>query len=264
MPTRRWWQFSLRTLLLAMLAASLGLGWWAQVIRREQQQAEALRLLAECTNGGGDMESPVPVVRAVNYLHSLGRAEALAVLHRAEQKSTSSNEHFSLRFVIPLLFDRKEPRDKYPERGMAEGEYVLAKDQWSWIEVEQDTPFQTQTINNIDPRPPSNTYLVRWATHEGRFRTSPLRPADDPIGAAGKILERPRILKEEEFPLEDFWVRIQVCVAIPQFEHRLDPINRAPDDWEKFHQECLKRGIHWSENEQNYLFRSIAEAQSRP
>lgn len=266
MPTRRWWQFSLRTMLLVMLAFALGLGWWAQVVRREQRQTEALRLLAECPDPLAFGYHPVAIIRAVNYLHSLGNKEALAVLHRAEMRSSSSYEHQTLKVVIPLLFDRRSPGDKFPARGSGKGEYVLALDEWKWIEVEQGIPFQTQTFDFIDPNPSSNAYLVRWAEKEGRFRMLPLRPVDDPFAAANRVMDR---LGPDSYNYDAVMIQGQIYEVLTPLLSASEigtssPMGWIDPQWERLHKNCLNRGIHWSEREQNYAFREASSPQSRP
>jgi len=46
-PKRRWYQYSLRTLLLFMLLASIGLSWLAVKLKQAREQKEAVRAIEE-------------------------------------------------------------------------------------------------------------------------------------------------------------------------------------------------------------------------
>ncbi len=118
--------------------------------------------LASAPNPIGWDFNPVSLIRAVNQLHQLGRNDALVALEQFEK--TYSNEgytgpHQSLGLVMPLLFDRRNPDEKYPRRkykwdpsevSESGGSVGIELDQDSWsimIMVEDGIPFHTVKID---------------------------------------------------------------------------------------------------------------------
>ena len=258
----RWLQFSLRSLLAVMLLASLFLAWWhrsrEQVIREET----ALRLLAEIPAPAyDDFYDPVPLVRAVNHLHSMGRNDALKALRRAAMSSNNAETQRSLQYVIPLLFDRRESEDKLPEPKPAgkSGEYMLTLDHWNLpIDMQRDVPFRTK---NYFERPDSNAYLVEWAAREGRFRTMRLRPADDLLSAADDSVQH---LKSQAFESTDqkWWIRYNIRrqaysalqpAVWPDDLQAARKYNWDDKSWAKLKEQCRTLGVLWSEHQQAYV-----------
>src|SRR5262245_30749764 len=78
----RWLQFSLRTMLLVILVAALGLGWYSRELRRRERIEKAVQLLAAAPKMTGWDHDPVALIRAANALHSLGKKDAIDALRR--------------------------------------------------------------------------------------------------------------------------------------------------------------------------------------
>jgi hypothetical protein len=274
-PKRRWYQFSLRGLMCLMLVIGTALGWWNyrrnEEIRRQARIERAVRLIGECPGPLGYTFNPVPLIRAVNELHSMGKEDAIKALRRVGAQRSTWGAHQSLRLVIPLLFGRIEPEDKLPEVWGRDGKYELELDEWdNWIDVEGDVPFHTKLIGASSGPGWNNRYLVEWAERDGRIRTSPLRPTDDPIGAADKVLQR--LQRDTKDPEAKKWIahhiRKQVYTALGDVvlheQNQPSPWHPGGDEaWEAFKKQCHAQNLRWSEEQQNYVA-TIAKTGATP
>jgi len=273
-PKRRWFQFSLRGLMLLVLAVGIGLGWWTfrrnEQLRREQRIDRAVQLLGECPDPLGIDYNPVPLIRAVNHLHSMGQADAIKVLRRVEAEEPISRAQESLQLVIPLLFTAKDPEDPLPFSSLG-GKGDLQKDPWgNWINVEGDIPFHTKMIQAYSGPTMTDSGLVEWAERQGRLRTTPLRPADDLIGAADAMIQQlaPDIKDQSD---ESYWIRYHIheqiyCTLEPILPKQVPHKFRNPDDeaaWSEFKKKCHDLKLHWNEEQQHYAF-SVPEASGGP
>lgn len=265
----RWLQFSLRSLLILMLLAGLVFAWWSQRIRRQEREEQAIRLLAECPDPLGWEYNPVPLVRAVNHLQRMGKADAIKALRRfaAENPNVGyRSPHQSLEFVVPLLFDRMEPEDRFPDGPFPWDENIkefeLVKREWQiWMDVEGDIPFHTVHIGGTSGMPGDQTYLVEWADLHGRLRTTPLRPVDNPFEAAERELARLKKPDDDEgvFYWTQRHIYVQVHAAVsplvstgdPEQDYELTPYD--VEIWNKLKERCLALGIHWSDETQAYV-----------
>src|SRR6185295_1942811 len=100
-----------------------------------------------------------------------------------------------------------------------------------------------------------------WADLHGRFRTTLLRPVDDPFEAAERELAR--LKKPDENEKIFYWtqrhVYLQVHSAVsdlvstgdPEMDYELTPYD--VETWNKLKAKCLALGIHWSEKKQAYI-----------
>ena len=252
-PKRRWYQFSLRGLMCLMLVIGIGLGWWNyrhnNQIRRHERVERAIQLIGECPDPLGFNYNPVPLIRAVNHLHSMGKEDAIKALRHVEAQRAKSHE--SLRLVIPLLFGRREPEDKLPAMNGWDGKYDLELDSWNnWIDMERDVPFHTVMIS-FSSGPGWNTkYLVEWAERDGRIRTTPLRPTDDLVGAADKMLERLQ-RDSKDGPEDKKWIayhiRRQAYAALKDIvlQEQDQPLPRSSEDeaWEQLKKQCHAQNL---------------------
>jgi hypothetical protein len=273
-PKRRWFQFSLRGLMLLVLAVGIGLGWWTfrrnEQLRREQRIDRAVQLLGECPDPLGIDYNPVPLIRAVNHLHSMGQADAIKVLRRVEAEEPISRAQESLQLVIPLLFTAKDPEDPLPFSSLG-GKGDLQKDPWgNWINVEGDIPFHTKMIQAYSGPTMTDSGLVEWAERQGRLRTTPLRPADDLIGAADAMIQRLQADEKDksgEYHWTRYHIRQQVYAALePILPKRFSHESISPDDeaaWSELKKQCQTLKLHWNEEQQSYVF-SVSQADNEP
>jgi hypothetical protein len=261
-PNRHWYQFNLRFLLFFTLFVGTGCALWHYQIRRRERLESGVRLLGECHEVyDGAYYNPVPVIRVVNYLHSLGKGDAIAVLRRAAAKGPSDDAHQSLRLVVPLLFERMNPGDKFPAYPSDSGKIELELDSWNnYLDVEGDVPFHTRTITLMG-RPGNNTYLVTWAEQYGRLRSAPLHPTDDLFGAADRVAARLRWQHQDD-PDAPAWsaylIRQQVNAALKPVISRdnSSATGDTPNDdlyWNRLRSECQSLGLRWSSETQEYI-----------
>lgn len=163
-------RFGIRSLLTLILIAACGLGCWTWHHRRVERREAAIKAVAAAPDPLGWDFNPVSLIRAINQLHSLGQRDALMALEQFDK--TYPNEgyscpHQSLELVMPLLFDRRNPEEKYPRPknwfDQSEG-IVLDQESWDyWIIVEDGIPFHTVMIGGTSGMPGNHSYLIGWA-----------------------------------------------------------------------------------------------------
>jgi hypothetical protein len=123
---RNWIQWSLRSLRVLMFLLAIGFAWWGAKLRKEARLKEAVRLVAASPGWfPSDGYDPIALVRAVNALHALGKEDAIEALHCFARECPSNwgpeDRHEALRLIIPLLFDRLDPEDRFPFVSASEG-----------------------------------------------------------------------------------------------------------------------------------------------
>ncbi|HEY2412713.1 MAG TPA: hypothetical protein VGI40_10745 [Pirellulaceae bacterium] len=283
---RRWFQWSLRSFLIAIVVIATGLAWWSAKRRREARINNAVRLIASSPSYlGSDQDfDQIGIVRAVNALHALGKADALDAMRRYTKQYPAvlnssdyqiwletSYRYQSLRTIIPLLFDRRDPEDRYPIHGDNIGAFQLPSvefdwrvDDWRWFAgrfvVESDIPFQRSAVRGYDDSS-DLTYVINWAEQYGRLRESPLRPADNPFDAADRVVAIHKDWVDKES------IRYQVFLAIahlvPESEGKEfdlrewdrggHPLALSDDaNWERLKALRSELGIRWNAQKQAY------------
>ena len=252
-----------------MLVAGVAFGWWAHRFHQQRERDKAVRLLTLAPNWTGEGFDPVALVRAVNHLHSLGKDEAIAALRQFAAAYPGdgghTEPHQALELVVPLLFDRVNPEDRYPESDPFEkpGNYTLSLDAWStWVEVEGGLPIHTVRLVGISGFSGDKTYLIDWAEKHAQLRSTPLVPSDDPLGVVDRLDARMRekIDKDEDGLEVHQWtawhMRRQIYTAIqPLLDD--DPQDSKwtlgrDEDWEDFKRYATTLDIRWNKAEQRY------------
>jgi hypothetical protein len=272
-PTRkvRWRQFGLRTLLVVVLVAGLALAWYSRELRRQERIARAVQLLAAAPTQFDMTFDPTALVRAVNHLHGMGKADSIRALRQfAEQHANDGSplsDHQTLKIVVPLLFDRIDPEDRYPNTDVFgdPGNYTLEYNQWPdsdfWICCQDDIPFRCQSVGGFSGMDADRTYLIDWAERRARLRLNPLRPADDPIEAAENLIARLFPEYDERKPSDVILVNQVRGDAFRAVKHLVvhnESDERRwsfPDDeeWDRLKCCCHELGIRWSERKQKYV-----------
>jgi len=264
----RWLQFSLRTLLLVMLVAAIGVGWWSERIRRQQRIAEAVRLLAQSPKPYGWNHDPIALVRAVNSLRSLGKRDAIAALRQFvvqhPNDSSPDSPHQALLLVVPLLFERSNPEDKYPRPTTFfrnDSDYEADLGSWPFrLAIQDDIPYQNVVIGIYTGAESDKSYLIKWAEAHGRLRGSPLRPGDNPLSAADQLIHMLHSQSNDaetgSFVVKGIRRQAVTCIAgvIGINEPTVEGLRLEDDDqWKKIKRECVGLGIRWSEEKQEYV-----------
>jgi hypothetical protein len=278
---RRWVQWSLRSLLLLMLLLGAGLGLWGAKMRREARLTEAIRLITASSSWfPGDGYDPIDLVRAVNALYGLGKTDAIEALRRFAKQYPSNHRpddrHEALRLIIPLLFERADPEDRYPSESRENDHAAYQLDQKTWpfpsshICVEDDIPFQRAESIRFSSEMKDFSYAIDWAEKCGRLRASPMTPANSPFDAADRLIDE--ITKPKDgrvVPYDantDLHIREQVLRAISHLlpaevaaKYQSVPgagpngwHNLAHDDhWETLKNECGR--TRWNVERQAYV-----------
>jgi hypothetical protein len=296
--SRRCVQWSLRSFLIAIVVIAAGLAWWSAKLRREARINNAVRLIASSPSYlGSDQDfDQIGIVRAVNALHALGKADALDAMRRYTKQYPvvlnssddeiwleTSRRYQSLRTIIPLLFDRRDPEDRYPIHGADIDAFQLPSvsfddriDDWRWLAerfiVESDIPFQRSSLRGYDDSS-DLTYVINWAEQFGRLRESPLRPTDNPFEAADRVVAIHKDFVDKEC------VRYQVFLAIthllPESEGKKfdlrewdrggHPLSLSDDaNWVYLKEVCRPLGIRWNDQKQVYETTKRLQTVSEP
>lgn len=269
----RRFRFGLSFLLGLVLLVACCLAVWNWHSQRDTNRQAAIAAMVAAPDPLGWDYDPASLIRAVNAFHSLGRSDALIALKEFEAKYPNegySCPHQFLELVMPLLFDRRNPDDKYPSPknwfDPSEG-IELTKDSWRyWIAIEDGVPFHTVIIGGTSGAPGTQSYLIEWADKHARLRESPMVPGDL-FAAAEKVMVK--LAEEQDNDDSTDWtnrhIRMQVYRAV---RHLLnvseDDDEFAPYDderWKTFRERCEALKIRW--NEQTQAFTSNAASSGR-
>jgi hypothetical protein len=272
LPPRRfrWLQFSLRTMLLAIVMAALGLGWYSREMRRRERIERATELLAVAPSVYTTDYDPIALVRAVNSLRALGKDDAVVALRRFAERYPARGDdlspHNSLDLVMPLAFERSDPEDEYPSF------WITAREDWDgFLTVHKDIPFRRGSVLLMG-REGDKIELINWAQAHGRLRATALRPADDPLAAAEAAIEAWHVGQEldrssteilspmEEAKERNFAAHVMREEGLRCIAHllklRADDLPYLGQDdaeWSRLKAECRRLGIRWSEERQEYV-----------
>ena len=219
--------------------------------------------------GWGDcVPNPVDTVKAVNYLHALGKDRAIDILHKYQRHAKESGDERvdnepnqeRLCVIIPLLFVPRLGGSDVPSLGRVVRIREERSKQWSplYIKTQGDLPFHLIKISSVrGDQLPDRDYLVEWAEKRGRLRDKKLRPSDDVFKVADKICElvvreeNEVILSDKAFIREQAWRMIEHLIRqdgkVKSFEWRRD------GDWNELIEMARKLKIRWSEKEQDYV-----------
>jgi hypothetical protein len=279
---RRWTQWSLRSILLLMIFFAVAFSWCGARVRKEARLHEAVRLMSASPGWfPSDEYDPIALVRAVNALHVLGREEAIEALRRFAKEYPSNggpdDRHEALRLIIPLLFDRLNPEDRFPSAPVGpEGHYRLDQKEWpffsDFVIVEDDIPFHVVWTMGFSGEMRDNSYAIDRAQAHGSFRATPLRPLDSPFDAADRLIDK--LIRSEKDPAVAYDVLVKrhireqtlrsVSHLLPAGEtvkFRWKEI-RSPnqwrdlasdDNWALLKKTCDPMHIRWSHRRQAYV-----------
>ncbi len=221
---------------------------------------------------GWDGADPAAVVRAVNYLHAMGKDQAVQTL-RAYVRYAPVNREFNrehapdqqrLCVIVPLLFvpnNEDTLLPSAPEPILGRDASVTAKEWESFdISTEGDLPFHNVYFGaGTGPGDPDRGYLVEWAVQYAKLRDKPLRPTDDPIQAADDLCEK--LLKPDGDDngyneVLAMHIRLQAQRSIGHLFPKESRKRRNwpfDDEWQRFKKAAAKLKISWNETEQRYI-----------
>jgi hypothetical protein len=216
---------------------------------------------------------PAAIIKAVNRLHSLGKRQALDALREyvklapdrfnpAEEFEPANIEHGNHNvafWIVRLLFEPAQAGTRIPKPLL--GAPVPSPDQndmklWPLfpIELVDDVPFMIPDGWNLGGRPEHPESHLEWAERYGVLREGPLHPADDPLGAADRLLSLPKSQRLDR--LTDAIHR-----QAWQLVAHLLPVDAGPDEeyesfspakWTILRKLATRRKVHWDEKSQAY------------
>jgi hypothetical protein len=222
--------------------------------------------------------NPAKLVRAVNHLMPMGKEKAIREL-RAFLKIARDSTNETVRcdenidtsdrtcvfLIVRLLFECAEPKGELP--GIATVPFMPVpdeKDRKFWllhpVYLQDDVPFFLCNGGALGGMPDQPERHVDWAEEHGRIRSRPLRPLDNPMTAAGRLIALPqtkRLYKDQDFKdllYRQAWNIIEdVDPRIPK-PKPITPANTFDEpDWDARVKAASKFKIHWSEAGQKYI-----------
>jgi hypothetical protein len=220
-----------------------------------------------------DEFNPVPLVKAVNHLQELGKEKAIAELRafmemarfgfmtKRDPANIDTSDNQSLLLVAQLLFEPAVAKQPRPEIRIGLTVTPDKQDQGFWpvfpLGLQDDFPFLMGSWIILAGMPTQPEWLVDWAEKNAKLRAKPLRPPDDPLGAADAYMALPHVKKllSPGFgagPRGQAWQAIAVIVK--QHEKVPATINFNSDaEWTELKKSAAKLKIRWSEREQKYV-----------
>jgi hypothetical protein len=223
--------------------------------------------------------NPAKLVRAVNYLLPMGKDKAIRELREflkvarmwPETKRVDDNidtsDKTSVFLIVHLLFESAEPGQPLPEiQTVPFSPQPDEKSRADWpqfpVFLQDDFPFFLPCGGSMGGLPDQPERHVDWAEKHGRLRAKPLRPLDNPIIAAARLIARPQTLRLYEH--EDFkkFLCRQAWNAIEDADSKITkpkPI-RPPNefdepDWDARLKAAPNLNIHWDQAEQKYILK---------
>src|SRR5262245_4777163 len=161
-------------------------------------EPELTRLLSVlCTVGSYDSGSrfnPLPMIRAVNALHALGRERALAAIGEYLRISSDLNDpaREGMFLVLRTLFDAGPDASGLPRMGVGAPSPAEPKDPRTAprfpIVIAGDIPLLRVNGYALGGKPEPPEDHLAWFRAHGVLRPGPLRPTDRPLETLDRLL----------------------------------------------------------------------------
>jgi len=223
--------------------------------------------------------NPAKLVRAVNYLAAMGKERAIGELRaflkiacnshdpRRIDQNIDTSDGTCLFLIVHLLFESAEPGEKRPDIGTIPFDPAPgAKDRNAWllfpVYLQDDIPFFlpcTGWFNGLRDQPERH---VEWAAKHGRIRSKPLRPFDNPMIAAGRLIALPqtrRLYKDENFKqilCQQAWNIVEDADPRLPKPKPIPPANTFEEvNWDARLKASSRLNIRWNEAEQRYIMK---------
>jgi hypothetical protein len=240
----------------------------------------ALNLIDLIQGWSGKIFAPLPLIRAVNYLHQLGWDKSLQALclycDLIDQMEEQLTTDVDIRDFVEkpakvlsgarLLFVSKKPQTILPEIWIGRPN-IMPKKQSLFplfpLTLYQDIPFALASsyITLSTPDPPQE--YLEWCSREGKLREKPLQPNNNPLNSVDEFLnskfwhdlvnEETRFFRETEFYR---MLRMQALRTVSNIypiseEDEYDFLWRCSDEkadrlWEQHKQAVDRLQIRWN------------------
>lgn len=238
--------------------------------------SEGARLIAELPGSGERSFNGIPLIRAVNYLHSQGKEGAIDALREYLALASYCPGHMpkppgfwhNVFWTIRLLFESADDTAPPPTR-LGGPRVRIRPDSASLFPhyplVEcQDLPLLFTEGMMLFGAASQPYPLLAWAEKHGRLREEPLRPPDNPLEAVDAWLARRDV--QEAFTDHDglkWQARRQAHAAIQNLvtNASLSPC-RTESDWVALRQQVNGLDLEWDEKQEAYV--NAAPAGQRP
>ena len=216
---------------------------------------------------------PLAVIQAVNYLQPLGKAKVIAALREFIEKSDpagpitrireciDTSDRQNLDLLVPLLF----PSDM---QGNGLPDWIVAPKGVYSITVVDGIPFHNRRITAIGKGAGNwKGQVVDWAEKDGKLRSDLLRPGDNPLDAANKMLEMiatrnqrlgagPPSERLRAHIRWQAWKMVRGLIETGMTARRFDdPLFVDDEKWESLAGQARNRELFWDEKAQKYAAR---------
>ena len=263
-------RFRTSSLLTLIAIASVVFAVWVHQQRRQAQIAAVVPLIA--TIDRGNNENPTTIITVLNELKRIGHSGTLEAMRLFDSKHTSKSQNVEI--LAQLLFDRKNPDEKFPSMVRSElTDYELDRDNWRYdIEIVDNIPFATNVLpisysGIVYPR----SYAIKWADERGRLNSVPLLPTNNPFKTTEELIQRLVVERTYQYSDQDseFIAEIPDRVSdkiqeqvyqmvkhlVPEIETpEWGEWSKRPDLWRKLENKCLESGLQWSPTRNCYIF----------
>ena len=231
---------------------------------------EILRLINDA-NGWPDRDSSaVDLIRAANALRKLGRDEAIQAMEdyrrlvMAPDAELDIMEAYVIYGLIQCAFEPADPNENLPSP-----KYLMFLDSRTrsvpfaaWprdpMEIYEDIPWllgKGVMLGGVPWDPQSD---LTWLRRHGVLRDTPLRPADNPLASAVRLMQEPRfaMLPEDIRKTATSQLKEQAWAMVADF---LPPVEKnswgetdVEGKWDALFAASEMLGLHWDESAQAY------------
>lgn len=239
-------------------------------IPANRELPEILRLINDA-NGWPDRDSSaVDLIRAANALRKLGRDEAIQAMEDYRQLATAPTANLDIEeayVIYGLVQCAFEPAD--PNENLPSPKYSMFLDSRrrsvpfaAWprdpMEIHEDIPWLLGRGFGGTGLPWDPQSDLTWLRRHGVLRDTPLRPADNPLASAARLMQEPRfaMLPEDTRKTatsqlkEQAWAMVADLIS-PDDKDRWNDADVARN-WDELCEASKTLGLHWDESAQAY------------
>jgi hypothetical protein len=244
-------------------------------IPNAKQLPKIIQLIDKASGWPDEDSTAIELIRAANALRKLKRNDALDALEKYAQLTSEAHgydfeDSYVIYALIQCVFEPAHADDSLPHpkyfRSLA---YVrqnpkLAK---AWprepMVIAEDIPWLLGSGVSLSGVPFNPLSDLRWVRRNAVLRDSPLRPADNPLLAAHRLMLEPRFTQLSEYPLEAATSQLKeyshqmVAEWLPDIP--LDSWDRpnVDDNWEMLLEASKEAGLRWDESKQAYTIKDL-------
>ena len=231
---------------------------------------EIIRLINRATHWPDSNTSAVDLIRVSNALRKLNRDEAIQAMEDYRQLILAHDsafdifESYILYGIIQCAFEPADPNVRLPSP-----KYLRSLDGWRrsipiepWprdpMEIHEDIPWLLGRDVALGGLPFDPLRDLVWLRRHGVLRDSPMRPADNPLESAERLMKEPRfaMLSEDTRATATSQLKEQAWAMVADL---LPPIRKntwgntdVEGNWKKLLKASKTIGLYWDESTQTY------------